>query len=195
MKLCILFRKLSFLRHLLFPKKTSISTDVFNSLRNKDIEPLVVQQCQLLEMDFQTTFTDALLSGECCAIREIRAELLKRDRERLYRLVATHESFRLLSPDINWLRLWDAAREGLQGTRTIASVLRLISQPAFNDRSCHLCGSRFSCTPSPSPSPDILHHLNNNLDHLLTLLANPCIQTFELAASIHHIIYYHSQAS
>ena len=35
---------------------------MFESLRHKDIEPLIIQQCKFLENVYGTHFTDALLS-------------------------------------------------------------------------------------------------------------------------------------
>ena len=92
--------------------------------------------------------------------------------------------------DINWLRLWDVARDyGIQGTRSLESALRTITIPIFGDDfSCHICGHKYSKGHSP-----VQHvtesHLNCALDHLLELLKNPCEETFTITAalkSFHH---------
>ena len=57
MRLRILHRKISFLWRLLHPKKVSISVEVFNCLREKDSEPLVIQQCKFLEQVYKTNLT------------------------------------------------------------------------------------------------------------------------------------------
>ena len=47
---------------ILHPKKKSIYVEVFESLPQKDIEPLIIQQCKFLENVYGTHFTEALLS-------------------------------------------------------------------------------------------------------------------------------------
>ena len=46
MRIQILYRKLGFLWRILHPKKKSIYVEVFESLQQKDIEPLIIQQCK-----------------------------------------------------------------------------------------------------------------------------------------------------
>ena len=56
-------RKLGFVWHTLHPKKTSIYVNVFETLREKGTEPLIIQRCKLF-VEHGTHFTDALLSQE-----------------------------------------------------------------------------------------------------------------------------------
>ena len=60
MRLRILHQKLVFLWHLFHPKKSTISVEVFNSLREKNKEPLVVQQCKFMEQVYGTNLSDIL---------------------------------------------------------------------------------------------------------------------------------------
>ena len=53
-------RKFGFLWCILHPRKGSIY--VFESLQDREIEPLIVQQCIFLEKVYSTYFTDAILS-------------------------------------------------------------------------------------------------------------------------------------
>ena len=60
MCLCILNRKLSFLWKLMNPQYRSISSDIFNLLKDQDPGPLIVQQSRLLEQIYGTSL---LLNG------------------------------------------------------------------------------------------------------------------------------------
>lgn len=54
MHLCILQRKLGFLRRLMYTQSLSVSAKVFLSLKKQGLDPLVVQQCRFLEQAFNT---------------------------------------------------------------------------------------------------------------------------------------------
>ena len=85
MRVRILHRKLGFLWRLIHPKKRSISVEVFESLREKNLEPLVVQQCKFLEQVFDTSVTTLALQGsddsEPLSLATAKQLLLDADRE------------------------------------------------------------------------------------------------------------------
>ena len=128
MRLRILQRKLAFLRRTLYPRKITIYVSVFESLREKGTEPLLIQQCKFLESVYGTHYTESLLSqssdnDQCpLSLKDIREALEERDRKYIWEQVSTRDSLASLSPDINWLRLWDDARDyGLPGAKAIPS--------------------------------------------------------------------------
>ena len=55
--------------------------------------------------------------------------------------VANHQSVNV-SKDINWLKVWDAARDkGQFWTGIVQSFYRLLTTPVFGDRLCWKCDS------------------------------------------------------
>ena len=124
MRLRILQRKLAFLRRTLYPRKITIYVSVFESLRE------LIQQCKFLESVYGTHYTESLLSqssdnGLCpLSLKDIREALEERDRKYIWEQVSTRDSLASLSPDINWLRLWDDARDyGLPGAKALEAKL------------------------------------------------------------------------
>ena len=132
MRFCILCKKLGFLWRVLNPKKNSIYVDVFNSLRGKQIEPLLVQQCKFLEKIYGTHFTETLLMQhrdeiECpLTIKAVWKQLEDMDRDYIWMQVSSRESL------THWLRLWDDTRDyGLPGARALEAFLRTLTIPVF----------------------------------------------------------------
>ena len=97
---------------------------------------------------------------------------------------SSRESLAALTPDINWLKLWDDARDnGLPGTRALEATLLILTTPKYENYSCHICGH----IPDSSQSP--AHHIGNihfccSADQLRESLTGPSEETFTLAASL-----------
>ena len=94
----------------------SISVEVFNCLREKDSEPLVIQQCKFLEQVYKTNLTEVILQQEenfenRLTLRAVKDKLQAADRDHIWSLVSPHENLAALSRDISWMRLWDEARQ------------------------------------------------------------------------------------
>ena len=195
MRLRILHRKISFLWRLLHPKKVSISVEVFNCLREKDSEPLVIQQCKFLEQVYKTNLTEVILQQEKnfenhLTLRAVKDKLQAADRDYIWSLVSSRENLAALSRDISWMRLWDEAREqGIRGARAIATVLRVITIPVFTDDfACPVCGHKYGRSNLPADHITKVH-LGCELKHLLHLLTTPCEETFEKALSLRTILH------
>ena len=153
------------------------------------MEPLLVQQCKFLEQVYGSNLTNTMLqqqgNDELISLRSIKDTLLKADYNHIWDKVSSRDSLTLLSRDVHWLKLWDVVREyGIQGVRSIISVLRAITAPVFSDDyTCNLCCFVYSKgTPPATHLAEI--HLQCNLQHLLDLLKDPCEETFDVAASL-----------
>ena len=99
--------------------------------------------------------------------------------------MSSHESLAVLTRNINWLRLWDDARDyGIQGARALESTHRTITIPIIEELSlCHLCGYRY--IKDHPPAEHIMEaHLSCDLVHLLELLEDPCEETFTVATTL-----------
>ena len=64
-----------------------------------------------------TIYTESLLSQSSndgqspLSLKDIRKALKEKDREYIWEQMSTRESLASLTPDVNWLRLWDDARD------------------------------------------------------------------------------------
>ena len=60
---------------------------MFESLRGKNIEPLIVQQCKFLEHAYGTNITDTILDdvAECpLSLRSVKKTLQEKDRDLIW---------------------------------------------------------------------------------------------------------------
>ena len=85
-------------------------------------------------------------------LRAVKDKLQAADRDYIWSLVSSRENLAALSRDINWMRLWDEAREqGIRGTRAIATVLHVITIPVFTDDfACPACGHKYGRSNLPA---------------------------------------------
>ena len=110
--------------------------------------------------------------------------LERKDREYIWKQVSSRESLTSLTRDINWLKLWDDARDyGLPGVRALEATLCTISIPVFVELSCHICSHKYSSSHHPAEHIAKVH-LGCTLDHLLGLLTDPSDETFTVIASL-----------
>ena len=102
MRLHILHRKINFLWCLHHPKKVSISVEVFNCLREKDSEPLAIQQCKFMEQVYKTNLTEVILQqeenfGNHLTLRAVKDKLQAADHDHIWSLVSSRENLAALS--------------------------------------------------------------------------------------------------
>ena len=178
MRLRILQRKLVFLRHTLYPRKITIYVSVFESLWEKG----TASSASSWKVFMALTSSD---NGQCpLSLKDIREALEERDRKYIWEQVSTRDILASLSPDINWLRLWDDARDyGLPGAKALEAKLRILTTPKFENYSCHICGHKPDSKQSPAVHIASIH-LGCSANHLRDLLLDPCEETFTLAASL-----------
>ena len=108
------------------------------------------------------------------------------NRAYIWEQVSTRESLASLSPDVNWLRLGDDARDyGLLGAKALMTNLRILTTPKFENYSCHICGHKLN--PKQFSANHIASiHFGCSVDHLRDLLLDPSDDAFMLPAT--HII-------
>ena len=95
MRLRILNRKLSFLWKLINPQYRSISSDIFNLLKDQD-QPLIVQQSRLLEQINGTNVTSLFLNGSPVCLKSVKKTLFEADQDYIWSKVESHTSLALL---------------------------------------------------------------------------------------------------
>ena len=129
-----------------------------------------------------TNLTDAIVPQKednpenRLSLKTVKEPLQYADCDRTWTQVSSREYLTALSRDIHWLRLWDEARDhGIQGARSIISILRVITMPVFSDDfSCSMCGLK-GCLPASHITEA---HLGCHLNDLLDFLRYPCEKTF-----------------
>ena len=86
--------------------------------------------------------------------------------------MSTRESLASLTPDVNWLRLWDDARDyGLQGARALMVNLQILTTPKFENYSCQICGHKLDSKQFPADHIASTH-LGCSADHLRDLITS-----------------------
>ena len=175
MRLRILKRKMRFLVKLMKPENMSISAKVFRSLREDGVEPLAIQQCKYLEQEYDTNFTQAILTDSDVSINSIFKALKEADQDYTRSLVSKSTSLKHLAVSIPWLKLWDIARDrGIQGARSLQAILRVLTAPVFADMKCNFCNVDIS-----NYSDHVLQtHLSTNTDDILQLLKDESDEIF-----------------
>ena len=110
--------------------------------------------------------------------------LERKDREYIWKQVSSRENLTALTGDINWLKLWDDARDyGLPEVRALEATLRTLLIPVFGELSCHICSHKYDSSRPPAEHIAEVH-LSCTLDHLLGLLTDPSEETFTVTASL-----------
>ena len=103
--------------------------------------------------------------------------------------MSSRERFAALTPDINWLKLWDDARDhGLPGTRALEASLRILMTrtiPVTSVATSHIQANLQWITLPKSTSAD----------RLQKSLTDPSEETFTLAASLRATFHRHHENS
>ena len=141
----VLTRKISYLHHLLSTKIESIATSTFRILASQNVYDIsLVKQCIFLDSKLKTNCTALILENiedTTSCISEIKKSIISTDRLLMLEKAVKHQSVTLAS-EMNWLRLWEAARDkGPYWTNIAQSFYRLLTRPLFGDRICNKCNS------------------------------------------------------
>ena len=139
----ILLLKLSFLCHLLSSENESFATKAFKTIASQDVYDLsLVKQCIFLDSKLKTTCTAQILNDINCAsscLGVVKKAIASTDRRVLLEESRKHQSVSLAS-EINWLRVWEAARDkGAFWTNIAQTFYKLLTRPLFGERTCQLC--------------------------------------------------------
>ena len=103
----------------------------------------------LTELTIQKVFSQSSNNGQSLLpLKDIRKALEEKDREYIWWPVSTRESLASLTPDVNWLRLWDDAGDyGLPRAKALMANLRNLTTLTFENYSCHFCGQKLDSMP------------------------------------------------
>ena len=104
----------------------------------------IVQQCILLDSTLGTKSIASLLNNIDNVATTMRAQLKAISatvRESVLQEAANHQCI-MLASKVNWLCVWEAAREkGQYWCGIVQSFYRLLTTPVFGKRTCRICGS------------------------------------------------------
>ena len=185
MRYCILIRKLGFLWRLLNPKRSTISVEVFNSLKDQDPGPLIIDQCKFLEQVYNTNYTASLLNDDTVSLKSLKKALKAADDNHIWKMANKHNSLKCLSRSIMWPRLWDMARDhGIQGSRSLSAIFKIFTTPIFEEWSCPFCATPISrvCTTFAEHVATV--HLSQPLANIVSLLEEGDDELFSVGAKI-----------
>ena len=145
MKARVLIIKLGFLCRLLslLPSHVSIATETFKTMASVDIYQIsLIQQCLYLDTDLHTKTVPLILNDPDNAksiLKDLKKSVLKADKNLILKDASSHPSVSLAS-SINWLRIWEDARDNGQfWTKITQQFYKLITTPLFEDRQCPKC--------------------------------------------------------
>ena len=140
-----------------------------------------------MDSELSTNATASLLcdpeSGPSL-IKNLKKEVIARDWVLIQKEAITHSSVRAVST-INWLQVWEAARDfGPYHTKIMQRFYKLVTTPLFGDRLCP------HCTAQIDESNSFLDHLGSShccdpvvlTDILASLHSNPnfSLDTFNI---------------
>ena len=104
----------------------------------------LVQQCIFLDSKLKTNCTAQILGdvdNTSLNIKKLKESIISTDRQLILDDACKHQSVTLASK-INWLRVWEAARDkGPYWTNVAQSFYRILTRPLFGDRVCNKCDS------------------------------------------------------
>ena len=114
MKSRILRCKLRFLGKLISDDRDNIATRIFRTIGSQNVYDIsIVQQCIFVDSTLGTKSTASLLNNTDNVATTVRAQLKAISatvRESVLQEAANHQSV-MLASKVNWLRIWEAARE------------------------------------------------------------------------------------
>ncbi len=123
-------RKLVLLCKVLLSDGDEISSRIFCTLAAENVHNIsLVQQCQLLESEYGTTYMKQCLEDPqsvCSVLAEAKVEIVRKDWLLFLDKVCTHSTLKHAShPTIasSWCKVWDYALDhGVHGTRLTQSL-------------------------------------------------------------------------
>ena len=140
MKARLLLQKLRFLGKLLSQDRDNIATRTFRTIASNNIYNIsIVEQCIFLDSTLGTNSTAYVLSNTDTVEAAVKTQLKSiksADMLSILENAANHQSVKL-AKDINWLKIWDDARDrGQFWTGIVQSFYRLLTTPVFGVGIC-----------------------------------------------------------
>ena len=173
----VFLRKLSFLCRLLSANDDSIAHQTFRTIAGKDVYSLsLVKQCVFLDSCLGSDATACILNdpdNAKASFNNLKKTILECDKILISQDVNNHQSVSL-AKKVNWLRVWESARDkGQFWTKIAQSFYKVLTTPLFQDRQCWLCNNVLP------PDMGFIAHLGNgdatyesSLNTLLTELSS-----------------------
>ena len=185
----ILKLKIGYLQKLLTSEDDSIANATFKIIASQNVYDMsLVKQCIFLDSKLKTNCTAQILSNTTC-LRALKKSVTSLDQQSLLEEACKHQSVNLASK-INWLRVWEAARDkGPYWTYIVQSFYRTMTRPLFGARSCPRCGSHIPESMSSFQhltevhAPDNLN-VRSLLDDLLSPDSEPVSASFHCMKSL-----------
>ena len=123
--------KLGFLCRLLASEHDTLASRTFHTLASQDIYRInVAQQCIFLDSKLGTNATASILSNiedPKALLRKAKQAIIKQDNKLRLQVAAKHQSVKL-ALNINWLRVWENARDkGPYWTRITQSFFKVLT--------------------------------------------------------------------
>ena len=184
MKARVLSQKLRFLGKLLSQDRDNIATRTFRTIASNNIYNIsIVEQCIFLDSTLGTNSTAYVLSNTDtvgAAVKKQLKSIKSADMLSILENAANHQSVKL-AKDINWLKIWDDARDrGQFWTGIVQSFYRLLTTPVFGDRICWKCDSVIP------PNVNFIEHFSHSHVTGSTSLNSLLISDSELNTNILH---------
>ena len=173
----VFLRKLSFLCRLLSANDDSIAHQTFRTIAGKDVYSLsLIKQCVFLDSRLGSDATACILNdpdNAKASFKNLKKTILECDKILISQDVNNHQSVSL-AKKVNWLRVWESARDkGQFWTKIAQSFYKVLTTPLFQDRQCWLCNNVLP------PDMGFIAHLANgdatyesSLNTLLTELSS-----------------------
>ena len=141
----ILITKLKFLCRLLSSETETVATRTLHTLASEGLYSLgIVQQCIFLDSKLKVNTIPNILNNiddPRSELKDLEEMILKSGKTLTYEESLNHQSVKLAC-NINWLRVWEPARDkGPYWTRTAQSFYRILTSPLFGDRICRVCST------------------------------------------------------
>ena len=96
----------------------------------------LIQQCLYLDTELHTKTVPLILNDPDTILKDLKKSVLKADKNLILKDASSHPSVSLAS-SINWLRIWEDARDNGQFWTKITQ--QFITTPLFEDRQCPKC--------------------------------------------------------
>ena len=137
--------KLRFLSRLLSSEHDTLASRTFHTLASQDIYSLsIVQQCIFLDSKLGTNATASILCNTHdpkVHLRRALKTILDQDNRLKLQHATQHQSVKL-DLKINWLGIWETARDkGPYWTRITQSFLKVLTYPRFGECCCPKCST------------------------------------------------------
>ena len=115
-----------------------------------------------------------------CVLKQLKNEILKKDREIILREASSHTSVGLAAT-INWLRVWEVREKGPYWTKIIQQFFKLITTLVFSHYNCPKCGD------TVSKSSSFIEHISTK--HFSSASVTDLISQLASAQNITHSMY------